>query len=145
MMWCDVWCLYDEMWCVMFIWCDVWCLYDVMCDVYMMRCDVWRDTDVLCDVMRRDMGCDVFADALWRCGERKHSITLLSACWRFWGTTFTSASHPLLFRWDRMARGGCSWVFPFPKVGWALVKPQQVRCWRNSPSWGQTSLRRTVF
>ena len=144
-MWCDVymmwyvmWCLYDVVCDVMFIWWGMWC------DVYMMRYVMWCLYDVMWYVMWCAIGCDTFADALWRCGEKKHSITLVSACWRFWGMIFTSASRPPNpFRWDRMTRGGCSWVFPFPKIGWALVKPQQVRCWQNSPSWGQTSLRRT--
>lgn len=44
-------------------------------------------------------------------------------------------------RRDRMARVGWSWVFPFFKLGWALLKLQQVRLWWNSSSWGQGLLR----
>ena len=33
--------------------------------------------------------------------------------------------------------------FFFPQVSWTLIKPQKVRLWLNSFSWGQTLLRRT--
>lgn len=33
---------------------------------------------------------------------------------------------------DKMARGSQSWVFPFPQIGQALMKPQQVKLWQNS-------------
>ena len=142
-MWCDVICdvmsfvMWYVMWYVMRygkMWCDVIC--DVIHDVmwYVIRCDVGR-----CDVMSYVYWC---VAKVWGRGSDLLSygvsILVILGC-----DLHECFSVFALFRWDRMARGGWSWVFPFPKVGWALIKPQQVRCWWNSVSSGQASLRRT--
>lgn len=53
--------------------------------------------------------------------------------------TFTSVSQffSSLLLWDKMARGGCSWV---SQVSWALVLSQRARFWLASFLWGQALL-----
>lgn len=51
---------------------------------------------------------------------------------------FTCAS----LRWHWMAKKGWSWVFPFPQVSCALLRPKQFRLWLNSFSWEHTLLKK---
>ena len=83
---------------------------------------------------------------MWWCGvgQEKHSVVRWSGLSLLvslghWTVNFARVSRffspPL--RWNRVARVGWSWVFPFPQVNQALIITQQVRLWLTSFPCGQ--------